>query len=303
MPVARVPSVSICTGRSYSGAAALLTLAVCGLAASCSKKVGPGEKGAGVAVARVDDEIITSSEVDAYAQRFAPAQAEQFRSPDGKRKVLEQLLRFEVFAKEASDQGYDRDPEVLFVAKQQMTTRLVRDSVSAKSSDIPDSQINEYYSSHAADFAEHEQVRVAEIVVADRALANTVVAAARALQVSDMAGFRALVAKYSEDQGTKAVGGDLGILDKIRPRLPPMIGAAASKLTTVGQVTDAVPTEHGFAILRLTEKVPSRVRALPEVKDEIRERLLSELRAKRMEDWSAQVRAKHKVTVLENPAK
>lgn len=288
----------------FMKALTIVPLALIALGACSKKKTTRVEKLADVsarhAVAMVDDEAITESEMELYGERFSPVQAAQYKSSEGRKKLLEQMLRFEIFAKEARDQGYDKDPEVMFAMKQQMTSRMVRDKVKVESSDIPDVAIEQYYTAHIAEFSQPEQVKLAEIVVGDKQRAGLVLSAARALPAGDAQGFRELVIKYSEDVPSKAMGGDVGSLEQVKQRQPSPVSEAASKLTTVGQVSALVPTIKGFAILRLTEKTPDRTHSLPEVRDEIRQRLLAELRAKRMDDWSTAVRAKHKVKIVED---
>lgn len=78
--------------------------------------------------------------------------------------------------------------------------------------------------------------------------------------------FPALAARHSEDARSKAHGGDLGWLSAAR--MPEDFMEQVEKLR-VGEASGPVETKLGWHLLLVTERRPSRVPALEEVKDEI----------------------------------
>jgi parvulin-like peptidyl-prolyl isomerase len=71
-----------------------------------------------------------------------------------------------------------------------------------------------------------------------------------------MKAFRDLVTKYSEDADSKPRGGDLTQFDRATTQHPQAVVTAAFALKEVGDVSDLVATDKGFAILKLTDKAP-----------------------------------------------
>lgn len=86
----------------------------------------------------------------------------------------------------------------------------------------------------------------------------------------------AVVAEASEDEATKAVGGDLGIF--AAARVPREFVAHIEKLS-VGEISAAFQTPLGFHIAQLTEVKPPRQLTYDEARSEIHQQLLNEKRA------------------------
>src|SRR6185436_1017977 len=218
---ARVPGV---IGHSRMRRAWLLMLAVgCG-----SKGPGPAAEPSDV-VARVDGKPITLSEVQERINALDPYSKARYSSPEQRKRFLGNLVRFEVLAREAEKRGYDRDPDVQRALKNQMIQVFLRKELDdkLKNEPITDAEVAKYYQDHERDFRQPEQVRVSQILVKDRALADKVAAEARRLPRQDDKGFRALVQQHSLDEDSKALGGDLTFFDRQNTELPrPLVEAA-----------------------------------------------------------------------------
>jgi parvulin-like peptidyl-prolyl isomerase len=143
-------------------------------------------------------------------------------------------------------------------------------------------------------------VRASQILVKDRAKALKILAEVKALPKSDMKAFRDLVTKYSEDADSKPRGGDLTQFDRATTQHPQAVVTAAFALKEVGDVSDLVATEKGFAVLKLTDKRPALSRSLEEAKPEIQRRLLEELRTRKKKDYVDEARKTIKVEIFED---
>src|SRR5437870_8910525 len=88
-----------------------------------------------------------------------------------------------------------------------------------KLEDIGDAECKTYYDAHPEEFNKPEEVRAADILVRDDKTAKKVLADPR-IKGADNAGFRALVAEYSQDQATKDRGGDLRYFDRTTKDFP-----------------------------------------------------------------------------------
>jgi peptidyl-prolyl cis-trans isomerase D len=82
--------------------------------------------------------------------------------------------------------------------------------------------------------------------------------------------FAALAKKYSEDEGSAKLGGDVDFFAK--GRMDPAFEEAAFKLSP-GEVSDIVKSQYGFHIIKVTDKKPASTRTLDEVRPQIEDQL------------------------------
>jgi peptidyl-prolyl cis-trans isomerase C len=233
----------------------------------------------------------------------------RFTTPEKKKEFLDSQIRFEVLANEAERRGYDKDPEVMRVMRQQMISKLLQKDFESKLKveDVPDADVQKYYDDHPSEFHQKDEVRTAQIVVKEKGKADKVLAEVKALPKTPPTmptapnaetGFRALVTKYSEDPDAKQTGGDMLFFDKDSTKYSKPIVEAAFKLAEVGDVTE-VKTDKGYVVLRLVQKRPGFSRPLPEVKRQIQQRLFRDLRNKSMEAFVTDLKKKSKIEIHE----
>jgi peptidyl-prolyl cis-trans isomerase C len=275
----------------------------CGKSATKSSSASaPAQTGElGQPVARIDDTVITVGEVQDRINKQAPFVRARYSSPEKKKEFVDNLVRIEVMAKEAEKRGYDKDPEVVRVMKQQMISKFVQKDFESRLrvEDVPDADVQKYYNEHPEEFNRAEEVRVSEILVKDKAKADKVAREAAALNRADPKAFRELVTKYSEDDDSKSRGGDLTSFERSTKLVPEPIVEAAFALKEVGDVSAPVKIDRGYAILKLTGKRPGFSRPLAEVKRTIQQRLFKDLRTKAMESFIEDLRKKYTITIDE----
>ncbi|HVZ74380.1 MAG TPA: peptidyl-prolyl cis-trans isomerase [Polyangia bacterium] len=252
-------------------------------------------------VVEVGDNPITVGDVQERINKQSPFVRARYTTVDKKKEFIENLVRFEVMAAEAQKRGYDKDPEVVRVMKQQMISKFLQKDFESKLKveDVPDADVEKYYKDHPEEFNKKDEVRVSEILVKDKAKAAKVVAEAKAEPKTlgaDQKGFRDLVAKYSEDEDSKARGGDLTFLDKDSQAYPKPIVDGAFALAEVGDVSPPIKTDKGFVILKLTQKRPGFNRPLAEVKRQIQQRLFRDTRTKALDAFVADLKQQTKIT-------
>ena len=102
-----------------------------------------------------------------------------------------------------------------------------------------------------------------------------------------------LARRYSLSPDAK-VGGDLGFFK--RGEMPPAFDDAIFRLGA-GQVSDVVSSDYGFHLFKLIEKKPARKRELAEVRSQIEQKLLTDLRAERQTAYVKALREKAQVKV------
>jgi peptidyl-prolyl cis-trans isomerase C len=253
-------------------------------------------------VARIDDTVITVADVQERISKMAPFPRGRYVSLEKKKEMLDNLIRVEVMAKEAEKRGYDQDPEVLRVKKQQMISKFLQKDFESKLrvEDVPDADVQKYYGEHPEEFNRPDEVRVSQILLKDKAKADKVVAEARAADKNDPKVFRELVNKYSEDEDSKPRGGDLTSFDRASTIYPKTVVEAAFAMKDIGEISAPVKSDKGYHVLRLTQKRPGFSRPLAEVKRQIQQRLFREMRTKALDSFVADLKKKYSVTVDEN---
>lgn len=256
-------------------------------------------------VAKVDDNVISVADVQERINKQSPFVRARYTNAERKKEFVDGLVRFEVLAAEAARRGYDKDPDVQRVMKQQMISKLMQKDFESKLKveDVPDADVEKYYNEHPTEFHQKDEVRVSEILVKDKAKADKAYteakAAAKGTQPTDQQPFRNLVTKYSEDEESKPRGGDLSFFAADSATYPKPIVDAAFKLANVGDVSAPVKTDKGWAILRLTQKRPGFNRSLAEVKHQIQQRLFRDLRSKAMDNFVEDLKKKTTIEINE----
>ncbi len=137
-------------------------------------------------------------------------------------------------------------------------------------------EVEKYYRDNEPQYTTAEQVRASHILLKTEGKDEAAVKArADALlkQVKGGADFAALARKESEDDQSKAQGGDLDYFG--RGRMVKEFEDVAFSLP-VGQVSEVVKSSFGFHIIKVTDKKPEAKRSLDEVRQQITDQLAFE---------------------------
>lgn len=238
--------------------------------------------------ARVRQDILTRQLTDAYTQNGYAAKtvAENLiRLNEQQRVVAFANVDSAPFVKQvkltddAISDYYNKHAEEFQVPERANVEYVVlsADSLVAQVS-VPDNEIKQYYEDHQSDFGTQEQRQAAHILIAvaknapdaDRQAAKT--KAEQILkQIQQAPGkFAALAKEYSQDPGSAAKGGDLGMFGR-GAMVKPFEDSVFS--LKVGEVSGLVQTDYGYHIIKLVAVKPAKVQALNEVKGMIAQRL------------------------------
>jgi parvulin-like peptidyl-prolyl isomerase len=289
--------------------AVIIVLAVS--AASCSKKAeeapvvedewpknGLTEAQANEVLAKVGDRTIT---VGDFADRLAsqsPYLRARFESPKRRKEFLDNLVRFELLVYEAKRLGYGDEPEIVRARRSAMIQQMVKKEVDEplEGLKITDEEVQAVYDANPLEFDRPGQVRASDIFIEDRARANELLVRAKK---ADLAGFRRLAREESDDEKTKANGGDLHFFEATGEGDPPAaIREAAFSLKTVGTVyPKLIESGNGFHIIMLTGKRPALKRTYEQAKRAIRHRLTRERKDAAMEALTKRLREDVEVQV------
>ena len=153
---------------------------------------------------------------------------------------------------------------------------------------VPPSDIQRYYNDNIQQYQTPEQVKASHILLKTEGKDEATVrkqAEEVLKEVKSGGDFAALAKKYSEDEGSKATGGDLDYFG--RGRMVPEFENVAFTLPP-GQVSDLVKSQFGFHIIKVIDKRAGATRPLGEVQAQIQDQLSLQLADQRITDQAAQ---------------
>jgi peptidyl-prolyl cis-trans isomerase C len=250
-------------------------------------RYGLDAKEASTPVAKVGDRVITAGD---FADRLAeqsPYLRARYTSPERRRELLDNMVRFELLALEAERQGYFDRPEVRRAENRVLVEALLREEIDEKIklTDVTEDEIREYYEAHKGEYDQPEQVRVSHILLTDRAEAEALLRELAA-NPDDGDAFRQAAKTRSADEATRARYGDLRFVSRpvpgevTPPNAPPReVVVAAFSLEKIGDLhPKLVETDRGFHIVKLTARRAALQRTVDDVRRIIQSKLYREKR-------------------------
>jgi peptidyl-prolyl cis-trans isomerase D len=138
---------------------------------------------------------------------------------------------------------------------------------------VPPADIEQYYRQNIAQFTTPEQIRASHILLKTEGKDEAAVRAqAEDLlkQIKAGADFATLARKYSEDEQSAKLGGDLDYFG--RGRMVKAFEDAAFALQP-GQVSDVVQSPFGFHIIKVVDRKPETVRPLADARQQIADQI------------------------------
>jgi peptidyl-prolyl cis-trans isomerase D len=165
---------------------------------------------------------------------------------------------------------------------------------------VTDEEVKQYYEEHQADFGTQEQRQASHILITVPKQASDAEKQAARAKAEDVlrqvklspAKFAELAKQYSQDPGSAANGGDLGLFGHgamVKPFEDAVFGLK------VGEVSGLVQTDYGYHIIKLQSVKPAKIEPLSQVRGVI----LQRLKAQRASDKFAELAEKFSNTVYE----
>jgi peptidyl-prolyl cis-trans isomerase C len=286
----------------------IVAIGLCAAALACSPEKGP--KKSGPVVAKGNGISITADEFKARLDEQSPFIRARYSNLERKKEFLDNLIRFEVLAKEAERQGLQNDPDVQNTLKKIMVQKLVQKNFQDTSgvADMPEADLVKYYGEHQDEYNRPKRVRVAAVVwnapqgSPDRAkklaLAQKALAKLKAEEKKNTLAFAQIVAEFSEDAATKNAAGDLQFKsqDELTRAYSKEIADAAFHLKA-GETSGIIQTAQGIYILKYTGEQPELARTFEQVKTQIANKLHREKKTKEFDEWLKGLREKAKIAI------
>ncbi len=200
------------------------------------------------------------------------ARAESFNNPQGRAAVLEKLIEQALFLTDARKNMMEYDPvfkKQLQSVKDELLTQFAV-SKAIEKANVTEAEIEAFFNENPAQFAGQETVAASHILVEDENQANDIMAKIQSGELS----FEDAAKQFSGCPSSQN-GGSLGEFG--HGQMVPEFDEACFTME-VGELRGPVKTQFGYHIIRLDAKKDAAPMKLSEVRDAIREHLLSEKR-------------------------
>ncbi len=263
----------------------LLSIALISLAflTSCCEKGGSAAtffpKDNGKVIATFDGAEITNTYINNYLKNMNPHLKSRYNTTERQNELLSRILETELLTKKAIDDGVLDDPNLIMQLKSQIARFYAGSKVKTQieeSLNVSDDDLKAYYNEHKSTYDIPAKVKASHILVKindsrkeeeAKKLADQIVAEARK-KAKDTKAFEELVKKYSEDEGSKRRGGDLGYFEKTEEggKMVKEFSDGAFALKEIGDISDPVKSEFGFHVIMLTGKKDKVEKTFDDVK-------------------------------------
>ncbi|HTY23233.1 MAG TPA: peptidyl-prolyl cis-trans isomerase [Desulfomonilaceae bacterium] len=227
----------------------------------------------GDVLAKVGNYEITRQMLDHIIATINEENRVPFLTPDGRKKILDEVISFTLFAEAAKAQGIDKEPAIKTRLDYLQTEYLAREYFRrylAKMPQISEETLMAYYKDHASEFKPPEEIKARHILVKTEAQANKILDELKAGK-----DFAELAKKNSIDPAA-AAGGKLEMPDG-RDWLPRGVFEKSFEHVLFkipkGQFGGPVKTQFGWHILKVDDLRQPETPPFVQVRSQIRNRL------------------------------
>jgi len=224
-------------------------------------------------LAKVGNYEITRQMLDHIIATINEENRVPFLTPDGRKKILDEVISFTLFAEAAKAQGIDKEPAIKTRLDYLQTEYLAREYFRrylAKMPQISEETLMAYYKDHASEFKPPEEIKARHILVKTEAQANKILDELKAGK-----DFAELAKKNSIDPAA-AAGGKLEMPDG-RDWLPRGVFEKSFEHVLFkipkGQFGGPVKTQFGWHILKVDDLRQPETPPFVQVRSQIRNRL------------------------------
>jgi peptidyl-prolyl cis-trans isomerase C len=173
-------------------------------------------------VARFKDGVITADALRARMGEEGPLMAERYSSREGKRALLQSMVREQVLLAEARQKGYDRNAGVARQCEAALMEAFLNREFEQpeRQKPVTSAELEAYFQQRREQLARPAQVRLAQILLVastgetarreqQRRAAHTLLAQLKTALARDRDAFTTLARQRSEDPRSRPLGGEL----------------------------------------------------------------------------------------------
>jgi peptidyl-prolyl cis-trans isomerase SurA len=240
--------------------------------------------------------------------KLMQAQAAELKltvTPDEVDRAVEEVkkqnnLDDATFTQALKAQGFTMEAYRKGLKKQILELKVVSTAVRSRVS-ISDDEVAAAYKQSERSMSGERQAHLRQILVAfpDHATPEDVerkhAVAVKVVELARAGGsFVELAKQYSDDEGTKNSGGDLGFMAK--GTLVEALDDAVAQMEP-GDVRGPLRTERGWIVLQLVERKAADMKPLDEVRDQLKKQLYDQQVEKAQQSWLKELRKKAHIDI------
>ncbi len=239
-------------------------------------------------LATVNGKDITEQDAYDFLNKLSPQVAFQFRSPEGIKNLINELVNQELFYLNAIENGLDKEKDFIKDLEKIKKQVLIQYSVGKLFSgiEVKDEEIKDYYVNHQDNFKTPEKVRASHILVDSEDKANNILD-----QLNNGMSFEEAARKYSNCP-SKENGGDLG--EFTRGQMVQEFEDAAFSMNQ-GQISEPVKTQFGYHIIKLISREEAGITPLEDVKEQIQNHLMALKQQQKFTDKANELKGKYDI--------
>ncbi len=241
-------------------------------------------------LAKVNGREITQEDMYAFLNGLDPQVAAQFQSPEGIRRMLDELVNQEVLYLYAIENDFDKEEVFKSELEKVKANVLKQYTITKILSDISatEEEVTNYYNEHKESFQKPESVRASHILVKESEKANEILN-----EINAGLSFEEAASKYSICP-SKEAGGDLGEFTK--GKMVPEFEEAAFNIEK-GKISDPVKTQFGYHLIKVQYKKEADISTLEEVRNKIMQQIIGLKQQERYLNKTEELRNKYEIEI------
>lgn len=239
-------------------------------------------------LATVNGREITQDIVMGFLNELGPQTAMQFQSPEGIKKVVEELINQEMLlldAKENNFQDEEKFKEELEKFKEGLLKQYAVNKI-LMDVQVSEDEMKDYFEKNRQMFDQQESITSSHILVDTKEEAEKIIK-----EIEDGKTFEQAAGEFSSCP-SKAQGGNLG--ESTRGKMVPEFEDAAFAME-VGTISEPVKTEFGYHIIKLNDKKEAASSEYEDVKEQVRSQLLGQKQQQAYIDKTEALKGKYEV--------
>lgn len=242
-------------------------------------------------VAKVNGKEISQNDVLKFLNDIGPQVAMQFQSPEGIKKVIEELVHQELLYIDAKENKLDENAEFVQMVEDAKTNMLKSYALNKliEGEDATLEELKEFYDSHLEHYTKQESLVASHILVEAEDEAREIIE-----EINEGLSFEDAARKYSSCP-SKEAGGSLG--EFTRGKMVPEFETAAFNMEE-GAISEPVKTQFGYHIIKLHERNPGGIMSFDEARDEIYTQVVRLKQQERYLERIDQLKEKYSVEIM-----
>ncbi len=239
-------------------------------------------------LATVNGKEITEDIVMKFLNDLGPQTAMQFQSPEGMKKIVEELINQEMLYLDAKENNLEEEEEFKNQQEKFQEGLLKQYAVNKVIKDIEanDDEMKEFFEENKEHYKTEASITSSHILVETEEKAKEIIE-----EIESGKSFEDAAKEYSSCP-SKDQGGNLG--ESTRGKMVPEFEDVAFDME-VGTISEPVKTEFGYHIIKLADKKEEGTSSFEDVKDQVQAQVLGRKQQEAYLEKTNSLREKYEV--------